>query len=80
MGFLLLKIVIFLVWVFGVPLALLGVDLKNFKINKICHFANHPYLSAREATSISVFLPLFPRQAWKREKITNPYTSINDFD
>jgi len=62
------------------PLALLGVDLKNFKINKICHFANHPYLSAREATSISVFLPLFPRQARKREKITNPYTSINDFD
>jgi len=26
------------------------VDLKNSKINKICHFANHPYLSAREAT------------------------------
>ncbi|SFV85529.1 hypothetical protein MNB_SUP05-SYMBIONT-4-1018 [hydrothermal vent metagenome] len=26
------------------PLALLGVDLKNSKINKICHFANHPYL------------------------------------
>ncbi|SFV87900.1 Molybdopterin biosynthesis protein MoeA [hydrothermal vent metagenome] len=35
---------------FGVPLALLGVDLKNSKINKICHFANHPYLSTREAT------------------------------
>ncbi|SFV85828.1 hypothetical protein MNB_SUP05-SYMBIONT-4-400 [hydrothermal vent metagenome] len=32
------------------PLALLGVDLKNAQINKICHFANHPYLSAREAT------------------------------
>ncbi|SFV88281.1 Molybdopterin biosynthesis protein MoeA [hydrothermal vent metagenome] len=32
------------------PLALLGVNLKNSKINKICHFANHPYLSAREAT------------------------------
>ncbi|SFV86095.1 hypothetical protein MNB_SUP05-SYMBIONT-4-888 [hydrothermal vent metagenome] len=31
------------------PLALLEVDLKNSKINKICHFANHPYLSAREA-------------------------------
>ncbi|SFV87327.1 hypothetical protein MNB_SUP05-SYMBIONT-4-819 [hydrothermal vent metagenome] len=31
-------------------LALLGVDLKNSKINKICHFANHPYLSTREAT------------------------------
>jgi len=27
-----------------IPLALLGVDLKNSKINKICHFANHPYL------------------------------------
>ncbi|SFV88532.1 hypothetical protein MNB_SUP05-SYMBIONT-5-590 [hydrothermal vent metagenome] len=27
-----------------IPLALLGVDLKNFQINKICHFANHPYL------------------------------------
>ena len=26
------------------PLALLGVDLKNSKINKICHFANYPYL------------------------------------
>ena len=26
------------------PLALLGADLKNSKINKICHFANHPYL------------------------------------
>jgi len=26
------------------PLAPLGVDLKNFQINKICHFANHPYL------------------------------------
>ena len=26
------------------PLALLGVDLKNSKINKTCHFANHPYL------------------------------------
>ncbi len=26
------------------PLALLGVDLKNFQFNKICHFANHPYL------------------------------------
>ncbi|SFV87755.1 hypothetical protein MNB_SUP05-SYMBIONT-5-831 [hydrothermal vent metagenome] len=23
-------------------LALLGVDLKNSQINKICHFANHP--------------------------------------
>jgi len=32
------------------PLALLGVDLKNSKINKICHFTNHPYLSAKEAT------------------------------
>ncbi len=26
------------------PLALLGVDLKNFQFNKTCHFANHPYL------------------------------------
>ncbi|SFV88061.1 hypothetical protein MNB_SUP05-SYMBIONT-5-1266 [hydrothermal vent metagenome] len=26
------------------PLALLEVDLKNSQINKICHFANHPYL------------------------------------
>ncbi len=26
------------------PLALLGVDLKNLQFNKICHFANHPYL------------------------------------
>ncbi len=26
------------------PLALLGVDLKNFQFNKICHLANHPYL------------------------------------
>ncbi|WP_369178589.1 hypothetical protein [Candidatus Thiodubiliella endoseptemdiera] len=26
------------------PLALLGVDLKNFQFDKICHFANHPYL------------------------------------
>ncbi len=26
------------------PLALLGVDLKNFQFNKICHFANYPYL------------------------------------
>ncbi len=26
------------------PLAPLGVDLKNFQFNKICHFANHPYL------------------------------------
>uniref|UniRef100_UPI0034DDF2BF dienelactone hydrolase family protein n=1 Tax=Candidatus Thiodubiliella endoseptemdiera TaxID=2738886 RepID=UPI0034DDF2BF len=26
------------------PLALPGVDLKNFQFNKICHFANHPYL------------------------------------
>ncbi|WP_369178420.1 hypothetical protein [Candidatus Thiodubiliella endoseptemdiera] len=26
------------------PLALLGVDLKNFQFNKICHFANHSYL------------------------------------
>ena len=26
------------------PLTLLGVDLKNSQINKICHFANHPYL------------------------------------
>jgi len=29
------------------PLALLGVDLKNFQINKICHFTNHPYLMQR---------------------------------
>jgi len=35
--------------VLKIPLALLGVDLKNFQINKICHLANHPYLSAREA-------------------------------
>ncbi|SMN11221.1 hypothetical protein that often co-occurs with aconitase [uncultured Candidatus Thioglobus sp.] len=26
-------------------LALLGVNLKNFQLNKICHFANHSYLS-----------------------------------
>ncbi|CAC9591559.1 hypothetical protein CRYPA_1922 [uncultured Candidatus Thioglobus sp.] len=26
------------------PLTLLGVDLKNSQINKICHFSNHPYL------------------------------------
>jgi len=26
------------------PLALLGVGLKNFQVNKICHVANHPYL------------------------------------
>ncbi len=26
------------------PLAPLGVDLKNSQFNKICHFANHPYL------------------------------------
>jgi len=26
------------------PLILLRVDLKNSKTNKICHFANHPYL------------------------------------
>ena len=26
------------------PLALLGVDLKKIQFNKICHFANHPYL------------------------------------
>ncbi len=26
------------------PLAPLGVDLKNFQFNKICHSANHPYL------------------------------------
>jgi len=26
------------------PLALLVVDLNNSKINKICHFVNHPYL------------------------------------
>ncbi len=26
------------------PLALLGVDLKNFQFNKICHFASYPYL------------------------------------
>ncbi|NYT28035.1 MAG: hypothetical protein H0A76_09180 [Candidatus Thiodubiliella endoseptemdiera] len=29
---------------FKTPLALLRVDLKNFQFNKICHFANHPYL------------------------------------
>ncbi|WP_369178104.1 hypothetical protein [Candidatus Thiodubiliella endoseptemdiera] len=29
------------------PLALLGVDLKNFQFNKICHFANHPYIMQR---------------------------------
>ncbi|SFV88707.1 hypothetical protein MNB_SUP05-SYMBIONT-5-747 [hydrothermal vent metagenome] len=29
------------------PLALLGVDLKNSKINKICHFANYPYFMQR---------------------------------
>ncbi|SMN12108.1 FIG01199357: hypothetical protein [uncultured Candidatus Thioglobus sp.] len=26
------------------PLALLGVDLKNSQLDKICHSANHPYL------------------------------------
>jgi hypothetical protein len=26
------------------PLALLGVDLKNAPVNKICHFVNHLYL------------------------------------
>ena len=26
------------------PLALLGVDLKNAHVNKICHFVNHLYL------------------------------------
>jgi len=29
------------------PLALLGVDLKNSKINKICHFVSHPYFMQR---------------------------------
>jgi len=32
------------------PLAVLGVDLENTQINKICHFANPSYLSAREIT------------------------------
>ncbi len=32
------------------PLALLGVDLKNFQFNKICYFSNHPYLPARGDT------------------------------
>ncbi|SMM99365.1 hypothetical protein SPONL_549 [uncultured Candidatus Thioglobus sp.] len=26
------------------PLTLLGVDLKNSQLNKICHPDNHPYL------------------------------------
>ncbi|SMN10888.1 FIG01199357: hypothetical protein [uncultured Candidatus Thioglobus sp.] len=26
------------------PLALLGVYLKNFQVNKTCHPDNHPYL------------------------------------
>jgi hypothetical protein len=26
------------------PLSLLGVNLKNSQLNKICHFAHHPYL------------------------------------
>ena len=42
------------------PLALLGVDLKNSKINKICHFANHPYLCKGlllNAAFLSTFLP-----------------------
>jgi hypothetical protein len=26
------------------PLALLGMNLKKFQVNKICHFYNHPYL------------------------------------
>ena len=37
------------------PLALLRVDLKNSKINKICHFANHPYL----CKGLTVFLMCF---------------------
>jgi len=30
------------------------VDLKNSQINKICHFANHPYLSARRLRTAKV--------------------------
>ncbi|NYT27352.1 hypothetical protein [Candidatus Thiodubiliella endoseptemdiera] len=43
------------------PLALLGVDLKNFQFNKICHFANHPYL-CKGLTYKSVFSKLFTSQ------------------
>uniref|UniRef100_UPI0034DFF1A5 hypothetical protein n=1 Tax=Candidatus Thiodubiliella endoseptemdiera TaxID=2738886 RepID=UPI0034DFF1A5 len=34
------------------PLALLGVDLKNFQFNKICHFANHPFIPIYAKVSI----------------------------
>jgi len=31
-------------------LAVLGVNLKNAQISKICHFVNHFYLSAKKTT------------------------------
>ncbi|SFV88003.1 hypothetical protein MNB_SUP05-SYMBIONT-7-512 [hydrothermal vent metagenome] len=40
----------FLTFFLNPVLAGLRQGLKNSKINKIRHFANHPYLSAREAT------------------------------
>ncbi|WP_369177450.1 transglycosylase SLT domain-containing protein [Candidatus Thiodubiliella endoseptemdiera] len=49
------------------PLALLGVDLKNFQFNKICHFANHPYL-CKGLTLL--FLPLFLAGCFSTPAIT----------
>ncbi len=41
------------------PLALLGVDLKNFQFNKICHFANHPYVMQRSLKMKKRIITLF---------------------
>ncbi|NYT26759.1 MAG: hypothetical protein H0A76_01875 [Candidatus Thiodubiliella endoseptemdiera] len=43
------------------PLALLGVDLKNFQFNKICHFANHPYFMQRSQYVAFTMFRLAPK-------------------
>jgi len=47
------------------PLALLGVDLKNSKINKICHFANHPYFM-QSLTELNAGVSLFLKKNSKK--------------
>ncbi len=48
------------------PLALLGVDLKNFQFNKICHFANHPYLCKGLLMKFLLIFLLFTANAYAK--------------
>ncbi|WP_369177730.1 hypothetical protein [Candidatus Thiodubiliella endoseptemdiera] len=58
------------------PLALLGVDLKNFQFNKICHFANHPYLCKGLSEYFATICGLM---VWHTPQFSPPNNTNNAF-